>query len=240
MPIRFNKGLRSAVRTMRVGEKARVRIQSEAAYGEEGNEALGVPPQAELEIEIELHQIIKVDVYAEGGILKRRLEESAEYNYASRGALAGTPQVNAEVVVRWSGVLVEEDEDDCEEFRPLGEERLVVGDDVAQPPFWTKVLSSFHTGETSELNIEADDAWGDDGSMEYDVPPGCPVRLTATLLSFVPVTDLSAAQDRSALKRMHSDPNAFGISSPQPRCAAAARALLPPPSPPPAASHALL
>ena len=54
------KGLEESIKSMQKGEKARFHLKPNYGYGPKGNEALGVPPDASLEYDIELVDFEKV------------------------------------------------------------------------------------------------------------------------------------------------------------------------------------
>ena len=190
------EGLKMGVISMREGETSTLTLKPEVGYGVDGDATLGVPPNATLEFEVTLHRIIDTQAFASGSVFKRRLVKGQLGQHGNRH-LAPSPQPNAEVKLLWSGVL----EEDGYEFRPPGVQEFWLGDpDV--PPFWSLFLNSFRRGEVAEVTMDADTAFGDDGSIEYDVPPGCPVRLSVTLLDFYHIDDISSKHDRSALKRV--------------------------------------
>lgn len=117
-----------------------------------------------------------------------------------------SPQINFEVVVKWGGHLVEDAAapgaafvSTNESFRDESLDRFWLGDPKT-PAFWRHVLPSFRVGEVAELTLDAAAAFGEDGSVEHNVPPQTAIRLMATLVSLVAVNDLSPAQDRSALR----------------------------------------
>jgi len=72
-PVLAPPGLVKAVRTMRLGERARITILPEQGFGAEGDASRGVPPDAYLEYEVQLHRIIQVSKYDNGGIVMRHL-----------------------------------------------------------------------------------------------------------------------------------------------------------------------
>jgi hypothetical protein len=78
---------------------------------------------------------------------------------------------------------------------------------------------------------DAQAAFGEEGSFEYDVPPNAPIRVMATLVSVVPVDDLSADADRKALRTIVSP--GTGLFSPKQRydCTVDYSAVLIPPPP---------
>ena len=214
-PVISPAGLGKAIRTMRTGERAKFTIEAAAGFGSEGAPSLGVLEDAALEYEVHLHRLIPVTLHDGVSIVKRRLHRPPPPKAtpgapsAASGLVQPTPQPNAEVVVRWGGVLSE----DGYMFRQEAEERFWLGDPCSAP-WWVRILSSFQPGETSELLLDAVAAFGDAGSTEYDVPPATPLRVTATLVSFVGVDDLTSAHgrvhgyvpghdaDRAALKRI--------------------------------------
>lgn len=57
-PVLSPPGLVQAVRTMRVHERAKLTLLPEQGFGRLGSETLGVPPEAYLEYDIELHRVI--------------------------------------------------------------------------------------------------------------------------------------------------------------------------------------
>jgi FKBP-type peptidyl-prolyl cis-trans isomerase len=201
-------GLIKAVRSMRPGERAKITMLPDEGFGAAGDESLGVPPDAYLEFVIHLRRIIALDSYDKGAIVKREVvaggADEAEWN---GGKLWANAQPNSEVVVRWEGRLIEDAApgeifvDTDEAFRPMSEERFWLGD-PATPPFWTTALPSFKLGETSELAIVADAAFGEAGSVPYNVPPGAAIRVLATLISVERIDDISPSKDRSALRRL--------------------------------------
>ena len=107
-PVLEPKGLVKCVRTMRLGEKARVTILPEQGYGAEGDEKLGVPPEAFLEYEVELIRIVRVEKFENGGIVKRHLYPSDNLNQKNRVQMGNPktrpPQKNAEVLIQWGRV----------------------------------------------------------------------------------------------------------------------------------------
>ena len=62
---------------MKCNERARVTILPEMGWGAAGDEDLGVPPDAYLEYEIHLVQIVSVTTHDNGGIVKRHLHPAA-------------------------------------------------------------------------------------------------------------------------------------------------------------------
>lgn len=203
-PVVEPSGLRKAIRTMRVGERAKITVLPVEAYGAEGDESRGIPPDAYLEFEVTLHRIIPVNLYDSYGILKRTLRHA---NNGPDGNLADprhrNAQPNAEVVVRWEGHVVEDTiapgealEPAPEPFWPMAEERFWLGD-PSTPPWWQACLSAFRVGETSELTIDARSGFGDAGSAKYNVPAACTLRVVATLVSVHAVADLSERKDRT-------------------------------------------
>ena len=216
-PLLQPPGLLKAIRTMRWGETAKISIMPEEGYGEDGNESLGIGPDAYLEFEITLVRIIPVSYYDNHGIVKRTLRHTngdLDSNLASREMSRLQAQPNAEVVVRWEGYVVEDAkrgeafENTAEPFREMAEERFWHGD-PATPPWWKKCLSAFRVGETAELTMDAEAAFGEAGSAKYNVPASCAIRVTATLMSTHAVSDLSDGKDRTKrlkiLKHVEND-----------------------------------
>ena len=215
-------GLMRGIGTMKLGERSRLTLKPEMGFGAEGDASLGVPESATLEYEVRVHRLIKTQVWEDGAIYKRRLitgPAEVKRDCAGRGLQLHTPQPNAEVLLRWGGAL----EEDGFEFRAQAEQQFWLGD-PAFPDFWPRFLNSFRVGETSEVTLTSDLAFGDDGSMEHEVPPEAPVRLTITLLDFVPIADLSdkapaPLEPRSALKRVTQRGRGFRYASFRYACA---------------------
>ena len=67
-------------------------------------------------------------------------------------------------------------------------------------------------GDVAELTIDAEAAFGEDGSDEYNVPPGTSIRIMVHLTGVVHVDDLSGGSDRSALRKVLQ--RGTGLSSP--------------------------
>lgn len=55
-------GIELGLRRMTKGETARFRVHSLLAYGKEGNEIFEIPPDADLDYEIDLKNFVKVNV----------------------------------------------------------------------------------------------------------------------------------------------------------------------------------
>ena len=107
-PVLEPKGLVKCVRTMRLGEKARVTILPEQGYGAAGDEE-GSSAEAFLEYEVELIRIVRVEKFENGGIIGRHLYPSDNLNQKNRVQMGNPktrpPQKNAEVLIRWGGYL---------------------------------------------------------------------------------------------------------------------------------------
>ncbi len=243
-PIIEPAALGKAIRTMRPGERAKITLEAEVAFGADGDDARGVPESAALVYEVHLLRVIPVTLHDGAAIVKRRLHREPPATEEGRRALercgfGPTPQPNAEVLVRWGGVLSE----DGYEFRAMAAERFWLGDPVLAP-WWARILSSFQVGETSELLLSAEAAFGDAGSLAYDVPPAAPLRVTATLLEFTAVDDLTSAHgrmhglvpgheaDRSALMKVISKGSSIQTPIVRYECTLDWAATLTPPPPP--------
>ena len=148
-------GLALAIRSFREGERATVRVWPEKAFGAAGKEALGIPADATLEFDVTLVRIIAVNLFHSNAIVKRRLyRRPAEPHEKGGVIMRPTPQLNAEVTVRWSAMLSEDDFP----IRDEAVERFWLGD-PSVCPWWRHVLSSFqvrsHAHATCHMPVVA-------------------------------------------------------------------------------------
>ncbi|KAH6781140.1 FKBP-type peptidyl-prolyl cis-trans isomerase family protein [Perilla frutescens var. hirtella] len=174
-------GLDHGIVTMRKGEIASFRLLPELAYGVPGT--TGVPPNSNVQFEVELLSwITVVDVCKDGGIIKRILET---------GEQIGPPGDLDEVCVSYKAMLV--DGTIVAETPDEGMEFYVK--DGHYCPALTKAIKTMKKGERANLVIQPEYAFGQKGNKSNNelpvVPPDSILSIFVKLLSMKPVIDIT-------------------------------------------------
>ena len=173
------KGLDVAVKSMKKGERAALKLKPEYGYGDAGAE--GVPPGSELEADVALVAIHEVALVAPG-VVKKTLEDSTEWRTANEGAT---------VTLRYRATLPDGTVfDEAVE----GSEAEVVVDDEQVPEGLDLALMKMKQGERALVTISdaalAFGAAGHKGRLA-EVPAGA-----APITYDVTVVTLKAAKEK--------------------------------------------
>lgn len=82
----FCDAVRAVVKTMKKGEVAKLIVKPEYGFGGSGKGS-EIPPDATLDLEVTLHNIMKTDkVTPDGGVVKKTLKETEEWHRPNEGA----------------------------------------------------------------------------------------------------------------------------------------------------------
>ncbi|XP_024162744.1 70 kDa peptidyl-prolyl isomerase isoform X1 [Rosa chinensis] len=178
----FCPALAKSIRTMKRGEKARLIVQPQYAFGEEGRDANNgfesIPPTSVLNIDIELLSFKPViDVTGDGKVLKKILKEGESTSSAHEGAT-----VTVSYIARLEdGTIFEKRGVDG--MQPLefitDEEQVIAGFDQA--------VATMKMGEQAILTIHPDFGFG---SVEIRrdlavVPPSSNIVFEVEMLDFI-------------------------------------------------------
>lgn len=75
------RGIETALRSYREGERAIVRLQPEVAFGVLGDTTRGVPADAEVEYDLEMLKMFEVSTLLDGAIRKTVLQRAAQHDW---------------------------------------------------------------------------------------------------------------------------------------------------------------
>ncbi|KAL6216712.1 hypothetical protein ACLB2K_009931 [Fragaria x ananassa] len=178
----FCPALPKSIRTMKRGEKARLIVQPQYAFGEEGRDAnngfQSIPPASVLNIDIELMSFKPViDVTGDGKVLKKILKEGESTSSAHEGAT-----VTVSYIARLEDGTVFEKRG-VDGSQPLefitDEEQVIAGFDRA--------VATMKKGEQAILTIHPDFGFG---SVEVRrdlavVPPSSSIVFEVEMLDFI-------------------------------------------------------
>ncbi|KAB0799943.1 hypothetical protein PPYR_07823 [Photinus pyralis] len=177
-PFEFDLGKGSVIKawdigvaTMKKGERAMLTCAPEYAYGEAGSPP-NIPPNSTLKFDVEVLEW-------EGEDLSPKKDKSIERFIIDGGEGYTSPNEGAQVEVHLVGKYNEtvfEERDVAFALGEGSEENVIDGVERA--------LSKFKKGEKSELIIQSKYAFGDEGSKEFNIPPGATVRYIVTLKTF--------------------------------------------------------
>ena len=188
-PIKFTlgqgqviKGWDEALQLMGTGDKYRLIIPYQLAYGEKGR-GQSIPPKADLIFDVELvfHQPeLKIEVYDTKG-KDTITTKSGLKMIAISNAEGDKPTVGQTVSVHYSGYLEDGKMFDSSVKRgtpiefPVGVGKVIKG--------WDEALLLMHKGEKYRLIIPADLAYGERGAGGV-IPPGATLIFDVMLVDF--------------------------------------------------------
>mmetsp|Transcript_38830 Transcript_38830/g.64428 ORF Transcript_38830/g.64428 Transcript_38830/m.64428 type:complete len:731 (+) Transcript_38830:47-2239(+) len=176
------EGLERAIKTFKVGEHCSVKIQPEMAFGEEGDEAQGVPADTAVSYDLTLLEMYEIKPLADGKLTKKTIRRADSQDWEK-------PRKHAEVKVQWSAELLPNDGTDGKQ---LFEERLYefAMDDPAVPPFWKEI--DMKKGEIAEVSVlEPEMAFGEAGDGALGVPPNAQIKAKITMQEWLDWEDIS-------------------------------------------------
>ncbi|KFD47855.1 hypothetical protein M513_11269 [Trichuris suis] len=164
-------GFDIAIKTMRLGELAKIRIAPKYGYGEKGSPPK-IPPDATLIFEIELLRWEGEDISPDRdkSILKTVQVAGEGYETAKEGA---TASIHVKAIFE-DRVLFDKDFD------------VTVGEcsEAGLPEGIDKALTRIRKGETSHIVLQPKWAYGQKGNAELGVPPNATVNFLVTTSTF--------------------------------------------------------
>ena len=195
-------GFWMVVETMREGEKAEAILHHKAAFGAEGNAALGVPPDTFIEYEVRLVKVYDIQEFEEGAI-RRTILQLPKY--------VGRPEEGNEVDVRWKGDLIDADGNVTKQFQHKKKIKILLGPmrtattipgGVHVPLFMDAGVRQMGEGEIHEMIVGPSWAYGEEGNSKLGVPPNARVKVWMELVSYNTVEDISPSKNGTAIKRV--------------------------------------
>lgn len=175
----FCPALSRAVKTMKKGEKALLTVKPQYAFGENGSPEHGIPPNAMLQINLELTSWKTVsDVTTDKKVLKKILKEGEGYDRPNDGAIVKVKLIGKMqdgTVFMKKGYLEEEEPF---EFK-LDEEQVIDGLDRA--------VKTMKKGEISVVIIQPEYGFGSSESQQQlaVVPPNATLIYEVEMVSFI-------------------------------------------------------
>ncbi|KAI3782845.1 hypothetical protein L2E82_12903 [Cichorium intybus] len=174
----FCPALSKAVKTMKKGEKVNLTVKPQYGFGEKGKQETGVPPNATLQITLELVSWKSVsNVTNDKKVVKKILKEGEGYERPNEGAVV---QVKLIGKLQDGTIFVKKghDETDLFEFK-TDEEQVIDGLDRA--------VVTMKKGEVAILTIAPEYAFGSEQSNQElaVVPPNSTINYEIELVSFV-------------------------------------------------------
>ncbi|XP_076902292.1 peptidyl-prolyl cis-trans isomerase FKBP62-like isoform X2 [Bidens hawaiensis] len=174
----FCPALSKAVKTMKKGEKVILTVKPQYGFGENGKQELGVPPNATLQITLELVSWKSVtDVTKDRKVMKKILKEGEGYEKPNEGAVV---QVKLIGKLQDGTIFTKKGYDETELFEfKTDEEQVIDGLDRA--------VMTMKKGEVAVLTIAPEYAFGSAESKQElaVVPPNSTVTYEIELVSFV-------------------------------------------------------
>ncbi|XP_076888134.1 peptidyl-prolyl cis-trans isomerase FKBP62-like isoform X1 [Bidens hawaiensis] len=174
----FCPALSKAVKTMKKGEKVILTVKPQYGFGETGKQELGVPPNATLQITLELVLWKSVtDVTKDRKVMKKILKEGEGYEKPNEGAVV---QVKLVGKLQDGTIFTKKGYDETELFEfKTDEEQVIDGLDRA--------VVTMKKGEVAVLTIAPEYAFGSAESKQElaVVPPNSTVTYEIELVSFV-------------------------------------------------------
>lgn len=171
-------GIKEAVRTMKKGDKVQLKLKPQYGFGEAGSAEHGVPPNADLEVELTLAKWHKVEDVTDDGLVVMKLLHTDDDQYEK-------PNEGAKVTV-WAtgklldGTVFEQHAEGSELTFTTGEEQVCEGLDEA--------VMKMKKGDRAVVTInDPKYAFGDAGKLMplAMVPPNASVVYEVQLLGFV-------------------------------------------------------
>uniref|UniRef100_A0AAR5QA43 peptidylprolyl isomerase n=2 Tax=Dendroctonus ponderosae TaxID=77166 RepID=A0AAR5QA43_DENPD len=177
-PFKFDLGKGQVIKawdvgiaTMKKGEQAVITCSPEYAYGASGSPPL-IPPYATLQFDVEMIDWEAEELTSEQNGVKRM-----EILTPGKGFI--TPNDGARVEIHLTGSYkgrIFEDRDATFNIGEGFEDNIISGIDIA--------LKQFKEQESSKLAIDPLFAFGEEGSLEFSIPPDATVEYVVTLKSF--------------------------------------------------------
>jgi peptidylprolyl isomerase len=167
----FIPGWEEGLGLLNVGDKARLIIPPNLAYGEQGAGAGVIPPNATLTFEVEVLEILPGPPEAPRDITESdyTVTDSGLKYYDFEVGTGATPEPGQTVVVQYSGWL---------EDGTLFDSSLTRGQPLRFPigtggviPGWDEGLSTMQVGGERQLVIPSDLAYGEAGAGGGIIPP---------------------------------------------------------------------
>lgn len=183
-------GLDHGIITMKMGEVALFTLPAES--GNEAGNSSSIPPNSIVQFEVELISWIKVvDVYKDGGIIKKIME---------KGNRNERPSDLDEVLVKYQVTLI--DGNTVAETPEEGFEFHVKDGHLF--PGLPKVIMTMEIGEKATLIVQPQYAFGEKGgeagSRLHSIPPNSVLHVNVELVSFKPVINVTG--DSKVLKKI--------------------------------------
>ena len=164
------KGWNKGIKKMSKGEKATLKIPYRLAYGIDGNADYGIPKKQDLLYEIELLQVLS------------KLSSGVVVNILSKSNSNKSPEKGDFVFISYTGrfyggmndgQIFEQTNGKFHEYQ-IGAGKLIKG--------WEEGIPQMKYGETAELLISADFAYGKKGAKGIPpIPPNQDLKFTVTL-----------------------------------------------------------
>ncbi|KAI3514522.1 hypothetical protein L1887_12991 [Cichorium endivia] len=174
----FCPALSKAVKTMKKGEKVNLTVKPQYGFGEKGKQETGVPPNATLQITLELVSWKSVsNVTNDKKVVKKILKEGEGYERPNEGAIV---QVKLIGKLQDGTIFVKKGHDETEPFEfKTDEEQVIDGLDRA--------VVTMKKGEVAILTIAPEYAFGSKQSNQElaVVPPNSTINYEIELVSFV-------------------------------------------------------
>lgn len=174
----FCPALSKAVKTMKKGEKVNLTVKPQYGFGEKGKQETGVPPNATLQITLELVSWKSVsNVTNDKKVVKKILKEGEGYERPNEGAVV---QVKLIGKLQDGTIFVKKGHDETEPFEfKTDEEQVIDGLDRA--------VVTMKKGEVAILTIAPEYAFGSEQSNQElaVVPPNSTVNYEIELVSFL-------------------------------------------------------
>ena len=173
-----------------LGESATYCLEPSAAFGEEGNDALGVPKDAHVAYEVVLEGVRQFERVGKPpfdpalggtGVFKCVAKPSETWNRPS-----GMDEIELRLSVKWNDAVVYSTPESTTEVFKLSDgfpsERKLQG--------LSMLLESMSEGETAEAKLSADVAFGAKGYEAWGVPADAPLVLMVELVTTLDVREI--------------------------------------------------
>eukprot|EP01023_Acetabularia_acetabulum_P021319 TRINITY_DN2116_c1_g1_i6.p1 TRINITY_DN2116_c1_g1~~TRINITY_DN2116_c1_g1_i6.p1 ORF type:complete len:607 (-),score=149.62 TRINITY_DN2116_c1_g1_i6:671-2416(-) len=170
----FCRAIGESVKTMKKGERAKLEVKPSYGFGHEGGLGGKVPPDSDLEIELQLMSWKKVeDVTADKLVWKKTIKQGDGYKQPNEGAT-----VTAKFVCRIEGESEIIDERDKFEF--------ITDEEQVKPPIVEEIIMKMKKGETALAHVPPQHGYGPNatGSSGKQIPETANLIFEVTLFNF--------------------------------------------------------
>eukprot|EP01026_Neomeris_dumetosa_P027847 TRINITY_DN225_c1_g1_i1.p1 TRINITY_DN225_c1_g1~~TRINITY_DN225_c1_g1_i1.p1 ORF type:complete len:578 (+),score=125.51 TRINITY_DN225_c1_g1_i1:85-1818(+) len=168
------RAIPEAVKTMKKGETAKLQVNYSYGFGKEGGLQGKVPPETNLDIELQLKSWKHVeDITEDKKVWKKTLQEGEGYKKPKDGG-----NVTAKYVCRIEGE--EEIVDERDEFK------FVVDEEQVQPAIIEQIIMNMKKGEVAQAFVPPEYGYGSDatGSTGKIIPDNVHLIFEITLIDF--------------------------------------------------------